>query len=1283
MPQQPPKLEMTVTQSTLSYELGRRLGYQGPFKVNPPAPCDMRRWDHFNILQVNISGLQHKVDELLTLLQEQDVRIALIQETILPKKPINITTTGFTQYKCECTKCQGVMTLIRNDTQAEVENHPVNEIDMQKVTTWIGKQSYTFYNVYWPNSSSSKFPLDETTYQRCIIAGDFNAHTPSLGYHEYNFRGKELEDFCNSTNLILEQDMESKPTLLHRRHLTTTRPDLTLVSADLFEQTTVSVMEDIGSDHRPILIKIEKLQKTEVRRKTYWNYKKAKWNDYARITDDGMDKVNIATASLDKVSSDICSVISKASKRTIPRGSFKKYKPFWNKDLKITVNARRQARKKVEKEPSAKNRNNYNKLTAKVRFLTRQGKRCKWRNTCQNLDLNKNGHKAWKLLKNLEGSSQKVNPKPIQKNGQKIIEGRKKANHFNNFLARVSKSTRRRNLDNALWKLFKRKQKASSCNALPFEQDFTIQELQNAIRKAAPRKAPGPDGITNEMISHLGGLAKEKLLQFINRTWKEGQLPRAWRTAKVTPILKKGKPAGQPKSYRPISLTSCLGKVAERMINTRLYHWLEQNQLLESVQAGFRKGCRTEDQLFRFVQSTMDGFQDGKSTTAIFIDLQQAYDRVWRKGLLMKMSNMGIHGKMLKWIQSFLSNRTMQTSINGATSSKKTLEEGLPQGSALSCTLFLIFINDLPPLLNISKALFADDLVIWTTEKYPILARAKLKKALATLSTYCNFWKLKINSQKSVYSIFTRSHVVASKKLNFSLNGVPLEKVDNPVYLGVALDRQLNMKPFMNSLKEKASRRLNLVKRLATTTWGADKTTLRQIYLGYVRSAMDYAQPLQAIASKSTADSLDKVQNQALRLVCGGMRTTPTAACEIDANIEPLDLLRDKSLLESVERYRRLDEDHPNKRLADSWKPKRRLKQKSPLDLAENLQHHHSLPQERQPERKHASSAPWCQLKTATIKTKLLEENASKSTDQTILRTCALETLDSYPTSWIHAYTDGSAFKGTTFAGFGVHLKFPDGTSSDFNDACGNICSNYEAEITAMKTAIELAHQHFELGEQPPSHIVIFTDSKSALQALETFSDNSHRDIGELAKAIDNLLVSYDISITLQWIPGHSDIPGNEYADKLAKEGTQKDQPSKPCSNSTVKQILRNNFREVWFNRWATGSTGRVMYSEMNKPRPHDKINLLSRPDQCIIFQFRTGHCKLNSHLNRFNPEHPPLCRNCNHPHETVQHVLFDCQKLEDYRKQLLPQQPTIGNVLYGPLTQLRNTCKFIRLSFA
>ena len=126
--------------------------------------------------------------------------------------------------------------------------------------------------------------------------------------------------------------------------------------------------------------------------------------------------------------------------------------------------------------------------------------------------------------------------------------------------------------------------------------------------------------------------------------------------------------------------------------------------------------------------------------------------------------------------------------------------------------------------------------------------------------------------------------------IEFTLDGTTLTKETNPVYLGVQLDRQLNMIPFMNALKEKARRRLQLIKRLATTTWGANKETLRQLYLGYVRSSLEYALPIQSVARKTMTTSLETVQNQALRLVCGGMRNTPTAACEIDARVEPLDI---------------------------------------------------------------------------------------------------------------------------------------------------------------------------------------------------------------------------------------------------------------------------------------------------------------------------------------------------------------------------------------------------------
>ena len=457
----------------------------------------------------------------------------------------------------------------------------------------------------------------------------------------------------------------------------------------------------------------------------------------------------------------------------------------------------------------------------------------------------------------------------------------------------------------------------------------------------------------------------------------------------------------------------------------------------------------------------------------------------------------------------------MQTTLDGTTSSKLSLEEGLPQGSALSCTLFLIFINDLPKFLNVSKALFADDLVIWTSEKYPILARAKLRRALATIGAYCNFWKLKVNSQKSVYSIFTRSHVQAARNLNLSMNGTPLSKVENPAYLGVTLDRQLTMKPFLQSLKNKASRRLNLVKCLATTTWGANKTTLRQIYLGYVRSAMDYALPIQAIASNSTRESLDRVQNQSLRLVCGGMRSTPSAACEIDANIEPLDLRREKAVLECVERYKRLDERHPNRVLVDSWKASNRLKQKSPLNIAEKLMEEHAMPEERQSEEKYSPFAPWSHLEVPVIKTTLLDEKVNKNSDHHTLRMCSIETINSYPTSWLHTYTDGSASKGTMKAGFGVHMIFPDGRTFDHSDACGELCSNYEAEILALSCAAELFFQFFTCGDHLASNVVIFTDSLSTLHALSNYSSSTNKDIYHLAECLNKLTTRYGIQITL------------------------------------------------------------------------------------------------------------------------------------------------------------------------
>ena len=814
-----------------------------------------------------------------------------------------------------------------------------------------------------------------------------------------------------------------------------------------------------------------------------------------------------------------------------------------------------------------------------------------------------------------------------------------------------------------------------------FEDPLTSGELECALKKLLKRKSPGPDKLHNEMLQNLGGKGKSVVLKLFNKTWTEGTLPKAWKLATITPVLKPGKKANEPKSYRPISLTSCLGKLCERILNSRLYWWLESSGRISNLQAGFRSKARTEDQLFRLTQKIIDGFQKREQTTAIFIDLQQAYDRIWRKGLLLKMQNMGIKGHMYSWIKSFLSDRLIQTQLNDTLSSKAVLEEGLPQGSSLSCTLFLVFLNDICKVLKLDLALFADDLVIWHTGDSTIISRRRLQEDLNSLGVYCRLWKLKINTTKTVYSVFTRSYNLANVKIDLNIDGIHLEKAENPVYLGVQLDSKLNLKKHSENLRSKASKRLNLIKRLSSTNWGADKSTLRSLYLGYARAVFDYNIVLQNLCSNETKTSLETVQNHALRLISGGMRSSPTAACEIHTNIEPLECRRHRAALELYERSKRLEKDHPNKILVEKWKPNQRLKNtRSILDTVLDLQKDHHLPNSREPlQRVPPTLPPHLPLMKANIKKNLLD-NSTKNTYPIALLHSALETIDTYPSTWIHSYTDGSAFKGTINAGYGATINLPNGNKKEVFNSSGSFCSNYIAEQQAITATANHINILFDTHEQAATNVVIFTDSLSTLQTLETGTDVT-KDITNLVWAIHSLMSRHHIEVTLQWIPAHTGIPGNERADELAKRGANLPQLDIPVSYSTCCQMIKSNIKEDWLNKWATGTTGRPVFRHMAKPQIKDPINELSRKDQSLIFQLRTKHVPLNQHLNRIGVVQSAACPLCGYHTESVEHHLFYCRKLTDLRGCFLPKMPDISNCLYSSKKQLLQTCNYFRIA--
>jgi ribonuclease HI len=197
----------------------------------------------------------------------------------------------------------------------------------------------------------------------------------------------------------------------------------------------------------------------------------------------------------------------------------------------------------------------------------------------------------------------------------------------------------------------------------------------------------------------------------------------------------------------------------------------------------------------------------------------------------------------------------------------------------------------------------------------------------------------------------------------------------------------------------------------------------------------------------------------------------------------------------------------------------------------------------------------------------------NRSTLAPILKTAVMETIDAYPLEAIHAYTGESAFKATLNTGYGAVIIYPNVHPDDIPrilGPCGQYCSNYTAEIIAIEIVIRRILVDFEISSATPEDIVLISDSKSAVQAIDR---GLLTDISNIQQLTNQLLTSCGIDITFQWILGHIGIPGNERADKLYKAGAAMTQTSTNAILNTCKQILRNNYKTEWLNQWVRAKT--------------------------------------------------------------------------------------------------------------
>ena len=403
-------------------------------------------------------------------------------------------------------------------------------------------------------------------------------------------------------------------------------------------------------------------------------------------------------------------------------------------------------------------------------------------------------------------------------------------------------------------------------------------EITSLIRKLNTDKAAGPDGISGQMLL----LCDESVilpLQIIFRNILSTSIyPDIWKIANVTPIFKKGDKQ-IIKNYRPIPLLPVCSKILERFIFNNLYNYLDENNLITKNQSGFRPGDSTTNQLLYLVDEIHQAFDNNESfeVRAVFLDISKAFDKVWHDGIIFKLEQNGISGSLLKLFNNYLRNRKQRVVLNGSHSDYSEIESGVPQGSVLGPLLFLIYINDLERDIKSSIKFFADDTMLFSLVKDPVISADDLNHDLETIRQWAHQWKLEFNpdpTKKATEVLFScKKSIPNHPQLLF--DGSVVAKINEQKHLGLILDSGLSFEKHLNEKFIKAKQNLGLIKHVSKFL---PLLTLDQMYKALVRSHLDYCDiiyhiPAQQNQQGGTLNSLmeraERIQYQAALTVTG------------------------------------------------------------------------------------------------------------------------------------------------------------------------------------------------------------------------------------------------------------------------------------------------------------------------------------------------------------------------------------------------------------------------------
>lgn len=388
---------------------------------------------------------------------------------------------------------------------------------------------------------------------------------------------------------------------------------------------------------------------------------------------------------------------------------------------------------------------------------------------------------------------------------------------------------------------------------------FTQSEIALKIKALDGRKGPGPDNIPPKFVKTC---CKELLLPLyliFNKSLETGMFPSRWKVAYIIPIFKSGDKT-LCSNYRPISILSCFAKLFESLVYEPLYDHLKGH--ISSSQHGFVRKRSTLSNLLEFKNYLCHVFASGGQSDALYLDFSKAFDRVDHLTLCHKLSFYGVHGCLLRWLISYLNNRTQLVTMKGFSSTPISVSSGVPQGSHLGPLLFVIFINDLINRLSSRCLLYADDLKIYNdiTDTASCIV---LQKDLNTVSNWCVLNGMSLNVNKSCVISFT-------KKKNryihqYYIGDKVLSRSEVVRDLGVYFDAELTFHHHYEHIINKSNKLLGFIIR-STKEFRSPRSILC-LFFSLVRSVLEYCCPIWSPHYNVHSDGIERVQKRCLKYI--------------------------------------------------------------------------------------------------------------------------------------------------------------------------------------------------------------------------------------------------------------------------------------------------------------------------------------------------------------------------------------------------------------------------------